>query len=106
MLACKPLYRPEAKPKGGLPRVFSCFLKMGMTSPVSKNYVIGFTVATLPLRPDACASMVNRKPPLVNIPLRVMAQLLMRTVRDSNDSINSDRLGTHSAFAAHCLHRI
>jgi hypothetical protein len=38
---------------------------MGMTSPVSKNYVIGLTVATSPHRPAPCASMVNRKPPLI-----------------------------------------
>ena len=35
----------------------------------------------------------------------LLAQLLMSTVRDSNDSINSNRLSTHSAFAMHCLHR-
>ena len=31
--------------------------------------------------------------------------LLMSAVNDSDDNINSDRLGTHSVFAAHCLHR-
>jgi hypothetical protein len=64
--------------------------------------------------------MVNRKPPpwFENIPLRVivaadisvfvqtpLGQLLMSTVRDSDDDINSDRLATHSVFATHCLHR-
>jgi hypothetical protein len=34
-----------------------------------------------------------------------LGQLLMSAVRDSDDNINSDRLGTHSVFAARCLHR-
>jgi hypothetical protein len=58
-------YRPEAKPKGGLPRVFSRFPEMGMTSPVSNSYVIGLSIPTSPHRPAACSSMVNRKPPLI-----------------------------------------
>jgi hypothetical protein len=57
-------------------------------------------------------------PSFENIPLRVivaanivvfvqtpLGQLLMSAVRDSDDNINSDRLGTHSVFAARCLHR-